>query len=240
MESQPWIINSSRVHPVGVKRAIRYEDAKSARAELPRPDETSQRSPGTGVRKFCCPSTELRPIGARNLSTRSHCAYCAYGVDGIGAIDFSARNHCVYGVDDRSMVEVGLPTNCGRSVRTDGLFGPFAFRGECRPHRRFRRPALFTPIHAIDFSTRNRGIYSKYGGNAESMAESDPYIGSSRRSHSHGATLISRRSDTGRSESRSKKWRSVFELAVSRSLEAAGLANVSSCIPAVCALVLVL
>jgi hypothetical protein len=135
------------------------------------------------------------------------------------------------------MVEVDLPTNRGPSVRIEGLFGPFAFRGECRSHRRFRRPALFTPIHDIDVNTRNRGIYGTYGGNVESMAESDPYVGSSRRSHSYGATVISRRSDTGRSKSQSKKWRSVFELAVRRSLDAADLADVSPSIPAVCALV---
>jgi hypothetical protein len=38
----------------------------------------------------------------------------------------------------------------------------------------------------------------------------------------------------------SKKWRSVFKLAVSNSLEAAGLADVSSSTPAVCALVPIL
>jgi hypothetical protein len=154
------------------------------------------------------------------MTRKTDCAYGAYGVYAIGAIDSSTRSHCAYGtygVYGRSMVEVGLPTNRGPSVRIKCLFGPFAFRGACRSHRRFRRPALFTLVHAIDFSTRNPeiyGMYGTYGGNVESMAETDPYSGSSRRSESLGATVKSRRSDTRRSESRPKNgapcsnWRS--------------------------------
>jgi len=69
-----------------------------------------------------------------------------------------------------------LPYNRGRRVRIAWLLRPFAFRGACRSHVRFRQPALFTPIDSIDFSTRNRGIYGMYGGGVESMVQIDPCI----------------------------------------------------------------
>jgi hypothetical protein len=87
-------------------------------------------------------------IDATDLSYASGGKYGTYGV-------------C--GVDGRWMVEVGLSTNCGRSVRIEGLFRPFAFRRACRSHQRFRPSALFTLIHSIDFSARNREIYGMYG-----------------------------------------------------------------------------
>jgi hypothetical protein len=104
----------------------------------------------------------VAPTGAIDLSTRSHCAYGAYGVNAIGASDFSTRSHCAYGtygVDGGSMVEVGRPIERGCSVRIEGLFRPFAFRGACRSRARFRRPALFAPIGAIHFSMRNHCAY---------------------------------------------------------------------------------
>jgi hypothetical protein len=102
---------------------------------------------------------------------------------------FSARNHCAYGVDGRSTVEFGLRIKPGRSVRIEGLFRPFAFRGACRSHARFRHPALFAPIDSIDFTARYREIYGMYGGGVESMAETDRCIGSLHRFKSLGAGL---------------------------------------------------
>src|SRR6516165_6957008 len=99
--------------------------------------------------------------------------------------------------DGTSMVEFGLPIKGGRPVRIAGLFRPFAFRGACRSYAEFRRPALFSPIHSIDFDTRVHEIYGMYGVNGNLWCRNSAalrvpplqYIGSSRRSLSPGATV---------------------------------------------------
>jgi hypothetical protein len=61
------------------------------------------------------------------------------------------------------MIEIGLPVERGCSVRIEGFFRLFAFRGAYRSQDSPGEPGLFTPIRAIHFSMRNHCAYGVYG-----------------------------------------------------------------------------
>jgi hypothetical protein len=108
------------------------------------------------------------PIGAIDFSTRSRCAYGAYGVDPIGARDFSTRSHCAYGVEPIGARDFSTRSHCAYGAYGVDPIGARDF--SARSHCAYGAYGV-DPIGARGFSTRSHCAYGAYGVERRSVVE---------------------------------------------------------------------